>query len=362
MVKIGIIGSPGYPDMPQVETYVSGLKGEIEVYVRAGEGTDSSIRKLSAQAGRRSTRWNNVEELISAADGLVCFWDAEDQKVKAAAKAAKEQGKLIRVFGPSGRLIVSKGEPLDDAGKVLLFSGGFSPASSTYDRSEDTPVILDSDHRRVRRVTALVMNLYELNQHRWDTFANVLELILCTLERFKPGREERYMEVVKMMTPEAVRGVAAVFGELSDHFYKEGNFCDLLGPVYEGVASQWKKSGLGQYFTPWNVAVMMAQIVTSDLEDPTTREEPLTVGEPCVGSGVMMLAFKGTVAAKFGRHALRNVRIYGQDLDQVCVMMARIQMLLTDEWYMMNFYLAFCGEVLAARDRSCPGSSVSLDQ
>ncbi len=38
-------------------------------------------------------------------------------------------------------------------------------------------------------------------------------------------------------------------------------FTDILGVAYMELAGKWKQSGLGQFFTPQNVAVMLASMV-----------------------------------------------------------------------------------------------------
>jgi len=60
------------------------------------------------------------------------------------------------------------------------------------------------------------------------------------------------------------------------------------------LASRWKQASLGQYFTPWPIALMMAQMSVYD-HDWEATPHPM-VNEPAVGSGVMLLAFRGVVA------------------------------------------------------------------
>jgi len=70
------------------------------------------------------------------------------------------------------------------------------------------------------------------------------------------------------------------------------NYYDLLGGVYMQLGAGNKH--FGQYFTPWNVAKMMAEMALADFKPPGPGEPPLTFMEPCVGSGVMILAAAGS--------------------------------------------------------------------
>lgn len=153
-------------------------------------------------------------------------------------------------------------------------------------------------------------------------------------------------------------------------------FVDVLGHVYMewGSPNSWA----GQFFTPWNVAAMMAEMLDtgSMVEDrlleslnssplgqavllpalildgddvdvdaseylfnrvvPAAFEagyEPVRICDPCVGSGVFLLAAASTMPAWMYRLGL--VRFYGCDIDDGCVTMTRINCML----YGLNGFL-----------------------
>ena len=141
-----------------------------------------------------------------------------------------------------------------------------------------------------------------------------------------------------------------------------------------GHPSKWG----GQYFTPFSLAKMMAATTTLDLPqlvhqriktacqgDPLAESllltgfmlkgedaegwyfnklipaiahkvEPVTVHDPACGSGVMFLA----AASEIPRWMLDwgFVRFSGQDIDQTCVQMAKVNMML----YGLNGYSLKC--------------------
>ena len=163
-------------------------------------------------------------------------------------------------------------------------------------------------------------------------------------------------------------------------YFPDGSpdYQDRLGQIYE--AWGYPSHSLGQYFTPWDAAALMARLTMPDGEAEIYRRlqaayeqspegqmhavlgeearqripqfvrdmgpkllpacwryfEPVTVYEPCVGSGVMFLA----MASQFPVWSIRMglVRFYGQDLDPVCVRMARINCML----YGLNTYALQC--------------------
>jgi hypothetical protein len=142
---------------------------------------------------------------------------------------------------------------------------------------------------------------------------------------------------------------------------------DILGPIYQEIGSA--NSNLGQFFTPWPVCLLMAQLndptpqihqrlkvalshpenalgaslllASQVISDPVEAErfflerlipaalpyyDPITVTDPCVGSGATLLAAAATVPAWANAYGL--IRYCGQDIDLLCVQMARVQCLL----------------------------------
>jgi hypothetical protein len=104
------------------------------------------------------------------------------------------------------------------------------------------------------------------------------------------------------------------------------NYYDIIGSVYM-VLGQGEKR-FGQVFTPWNIAKLMAEMtLADDFKPPEPGEPPLTFCEPCVGSGVMILAAAETIEGRFpGTIARGGVEFYGQDKDPCCVAMCRLNM------------------------------------
>lgn len=152
---------------------------------------------------------------------------------------------------------------------------------------------------------------------------------------------------------------------------------DVLGLTYMNY--MWANEAKGQFFTPWHVSVMMAEMTVQDGarevferikaavdklreanpvmaiyadsliltagilgqgENPTkTIEsilinllpliqpyyEPITVCDPCCGSGVMLLATSLQYPVFANRLGL--VQYYGQDIDQICINMAHLNMM-----------------------------------
>lgn len=121
--------------------------------------------------------------------------------------------------------------------------------------------------------------------------------------------------------------------DLSGLFAKcviEDPFSDILGSLYMEISSKWSQKGMGQYFTPPEVAKMMAMI-----QDPVTglkraRDAGYVYAacEPTAGSGVMLLAMIDTIMQDDeGVELLSWLSLTGIDIDLLCVKMTTLQIL-----------------------------------
>lgn len=106
----------------------------------------------------------------------------------------------------------------------------------------------------------------------------------------------------------------AIQGTLDDY----EPFSDMLGNIYEEIAGRGHKSHMGQFFTPDNIAEMMAMMVIAP--DAAERQTPMRIAEPCSGSGVMVLK-----SAKLLQKYRYMHKWYCSDLDMTCVKMTLVQ-------------------------------------
>lgn len=103
-------------------------------------------------------------------------------------------------------------------------------------------------------------------------------------------------------------------------------FRDILGELFMRLDVNSVHSG--QFFTPAPIAEMMARMQFDPATFKRLVEENgvVTVCDPAVGSGVMLLAFGKVVHDAFGCWGTSKLRLYGTDIDIRCVNMCRIQL------------------------------------
>lgn len=184
----------------------------------------------------------------------------------------------------------------------------------------------------VKKLKSVVDDIYDLTYDR-QCFERCCTIWLAGLRRYEDG-EAPYMEAIDPWPDKAVRKAAEGFAILQKYFVFDGGFDDVLGRVYMRIRDDWGGQVLGQYFTPWPIAKMMARSTIGELGDEELRrlEEgpPIGIQDCACGSGVMLLAARAVIAEKYGRRALRMLRCAGQDIDPLCCTMCKIQLRLTN--------------------------------
>ncbi len=136
------------------------------------------------------------------------------------------------------------------------------------------------------------------------------------------------LKLKEIPSPEVTEVLFNLSGIYANELIKVAPFSDLLSVVYMDLASNYQRSGMGQFFTPESVCRLMAQIsIGSELVDLASEQRLMRFSEPAVGAGGMVLAFLAEVLLQQGPEALRWVSVTGVDLDRMCSRMYPCQVL-----------------------------------
>lgn len=136
-------------------------------------------------------------------------------------------------------------------------------------------------------------------------------------------REARYMQLVGRYEREEV----ARFPQMLAHIVQslEYGMHDCLGQLFMALelGDHWK----GQYFTPYPVAYLMAELGCGDVAALVGARGYFTANEPAAGAGAMVIALADCVRNK-GMNYQRCLHVTAQDLDETAVHMSYIQLTL----------------------------------
>lgn len=143
-------------------------------------------------------------------------------------------------------------------------------------------------------------------------FDDFLTLVVCVLAR--QTQEDWYLSTIRKYDEDDINIFPKLLGNLFiiyDNGITDYSWIDPLGTFYEVITGNYKKSGLGQFFTPESLCDLCAQMI---IPKGTFGKN---INEPTCGSGRMILATN--VHAK-GNHYV------AQDLDHMCVKMTCINL------------------------------------
>lgn len=142
-------------------------------------------------------------------------------------------------------------------------------------------------------------------------------------------REERYNQIINKYEPGERELMTEIFGKiyalLSSVVYDNGVFRDYLGDLF--MRCNQGNKNTGQFFTPYNVSLMMAKMVIgTDMVEKAKRDEVLTLCDPCCGGGGMMIAALDVLKNDYGINYTQNCFIECSDIDIRCVHMTYLQL------------------------------------
>ena len=108
----------------------------------------------------------------------------------------------------------------------------------------------------------------------------------------------------------------------------EVKYHDFLGDVF-GYLELYNKYR-GQFFTPYHLGVMKAQMILSktDIEKHRSEKGYFTISDPCSGAGCLLIA-AADVIRQMGFNHSEVVLFRAQDIDQLAFYMSYIQLSLT---------------------------------
>ncbi len=161
----------------------------------------------------------------------------------------------------------------------------------------------------------------------WEVWADLMTVMACSIsnavDRFPmhyEAREKEYESCIKRLG--SVEIAAQILGIIVMALEKDPDQ-DFLGKLYMNLnlGNHWK----GQFFTPYDVCRVMAEMTVGNGKEEIEEKGWISVGDPCVGGGAMMIAAANVFRRK-GINYQNHVVFVGQDIDRVVAMMAYIQL------------------------------------
>ena len=96
------------------------------------------------------------------------------------------------------------------------------------------------------------------------------------------------MGVVKLYSKEELDSFAKAMAQLTTEMERHP-FQDLLGPYYQENASKSTVEARGEFYTPPTISSLIARM-TIKPDEIIAAGKPVSLSDPCIGSGGMILA------------------------------------------------------------------------
>lgn len=162
----------------------------------------------------------------------------------------------------------------------------------------------------------------------WEVWADFISMAAITIsnafDREGPthdDREQQYLRTIKRYTKAEQEVIPQLFALLVEALENEPDQ-DFLGEMFMGLnlGNHWK----GQFFTPYNVCRMIAEMQIDGIETRIERQGWVGIGDPCCGAGALLIAARNAmVRRKLGPSTALYV---AQDIDRTAALMCYLQL------------------------------------
>lgn len=124
----------------------------------------------------------------------------------------------------------------------------------------------------------------------------------------------KYSDEIKSLFEEMMHDLIESINDTTD---------DYLGRMYMELGANKKR--IGQYYTPFSVSKLMAKMSLTDGLKNKKDNLPLSISDPCCGSGSLMIAAVDVMKEMNINYAYDTV-IYAQDIDPLAASMCYLQL------------------------------------
>lgn len=209
----------------------------------------------------------------------------------------------------------------------------FGDMEKNYEKKEESQPIQEKAKIDWEREFLKTFNKLTVRHRAWDIWSDLIVMYACALSNAVDKsnydvREKRYMQTIKKYNHEEQQ----IFPELVAQItmaLEDNPEQDFLGKIFMGLNLG---NGMnGQFFTPYHVCELMAEIAINNVEEEVKRKGYISVNDPCCGAGATLIA---------GIHAIRkrlekcnpsmnfqnHVLVIAQDIDEIVALMCYIQL------------------------------------
>lgn len=254
-------------------------------------------------------------------NGQISLFDLIEQKEQTVDEVVKEVKK------PITNPVISPKSEIPEKPRICFAE--VPESEYKQDNGEEIPTIQEIiklfNNTPIRYIHAeIISDIFELGAL---SISNQFDKRKCVYDR----REEEYKKVAEKYK-DNFGFIANLFNKiyvlLSTQTNPRNRFNDWLGELY--MQSQTQSSKAGQFFTPFCVSKICAELAIDPniVQAAKDGDKIITIHEPTVGAGGMVLAGLDILYNKHRFNYTRNVFVDCGDTDKRCVHMTYLQLAL----------------------------------
>ena len=133
--------------------------------------------------------------------------------------------------------------------------------------------------------------------------------------------EQKYLDIISKYNKKQANDFSQMLALLVNAL--EEKYQDFLGQVYMQLNLGNVKTG--QFFTPYHVSKLMAEITFIDNQKDIENQDIVTLSEPCCGSGGIIIAYAETMK-NHNINFQQKLFVEAIDIDELCFQMAYLQL------------------------------------
>lgn len=175
-----------------------------------------------------------------------------------------------------------------------------------------------------------LFNKLEGSRNLWEVFSDVITMFACEIQApFLPKDKQKKIDEMndntrKHYSLDECKIIVEIFKEITDAL-EENPFQDYLGSLYMWL--NLGNKGGGQFFTPYNISLMTAQIAISAPEAKVKIDEQgyITIMEPSLGGGSTVIAAL-EILDRYDINYQTQCVVVGQEVSQITALIAYVML------------------------------------
>jgi len=162
---------------------------------------------------------------------------------------------------------------------------------------------------------------------RWQIWSDFIILTAISISNrvdlaHAEEREKTYMSLISKYEGDEPKLFGHLFAEMVKAMDREPDQ-DFLGELY--MACNLGNDHAGQFFTPYNICEMMAEMQVDSAKEKIEKQGYVAVNDPTCGAGALLVAFANR-CMKHGIDFQNRILFTAQDIDYVVGCMCYIQL------------------------------------